>query len=500
MKLFFTFHSKENIPRLNHFFKHYESLGVTNFYGVYHAYREEDREVLDFVMDHAMVVKIWDGKFNDHIKIQLINEYRLKFCKYGEWSITVDCDEFVDIRKVDLVNIINSDSNYCKFVLIDRFSKPLFSEVKIGESIEKTFPLYSHFTSKELKGTVTKVFISKREVILGLGYHDVIGQEEQVVLLKKYPLNGWINHYKWISGVREEYTDRVKDKIVGDGSSDDYIDECKKLVEYDYDDIEFIQKPLEMKLLFIVWSLQDFNVMKQFFKHYRGIGVTKFYCIFHTYEMKDTMIYDYVSQNATIVHHWDEPYTTEWEARLKNRYKREIADYEDEWVWVVDADEFVDVNENYVREVIESEANYVNGWMIDRFSEEGLISPKDDNLLSQFPIKTFYTRFKLNGSASKITLTRSYVIIGTGHHVVLNGLYEYGMEDDRLLVPFNEDENTWIDVNHIKWHYQLLEEIYNKFTKTMDICKYSAREQGIFVLEYCYKKTPITELIKDVLI
>lgn len=500
MKLFFTFHSKESIPRLHHFFNHYKDLGVENFYAIYHTYGEKDRKVLEYVMKNAMVVKIWDGEFNEHQKIKYINEARLKFSKYGEWSFTVDCDEFLDITKERVSSIINSEFNYCKFELIDRFSDPLFKKPSLDEDIDSTYPLYTDFTSEVVGGARTKVSLSVREVILGLGYHDVIGQGGQIVKLKMYPLGGYVNHFKWIEGVTEEIQYRVKDKFIKDGSSDDYFNECNILLNYDFNDIEFCEKPLTMKLLFIVWSLQDFNTMKQFFKHYRNLGVTEFYCIFHTYGMEDTTIYDYVSKNAIIVHHWDEPYTTEWEARLKNKYKREIANNEDEWLWVVDADEFVDVDQNYVREVISSDSNYVNGWMIDRFSPEGLIEPKDENMFMQFPIRTFYTRLKLTGSASKVTLTRSFVILGTGHHVVINRLYDYGLEDERQLIPYNPDEETWVEVSHMKWTHQILEDIYNKFTKTMDICKYSAKEQGIFVLEYCYKKTPITELIKDVII
>ena len=500
MKLFFTFYSGESIARLHHFFNHYRDLGVTRFYAVYHTYGETNREVLNYVMKNAMVVKIWDGEFNDHIKIKLINELRLKFTEYDEWSFTVDCDEFVDITVKQLNDITNSDSNYCKFRLIDRFSEPLFKEPTIEEPIEETYPLYAQFTSEVLWGAVTKVFLSRREVIVGLGYHDVISQWEQVVYLKKYPLDGWINHFKWTDTVINEFQDRIDHKVVKDGSSDDYLDECQRMVKYDFSKLQIEPKPLKMKLLFIVWSLQDLNLMKQFFKHYSNLGVTEFYCIFHTYGMEDTTIYDYVSENAKIVHHWDEPYTTEWEARLKNKYKREIVDHEDEWLWVVDADEFVDISVQYIRELIDSDANYVNGWMIDRFSPDGLIVPTNDTVHSQFPIRTYYTRDKLRGSASKITLTRGYVILGTGHHVVLNRLYDYGLEDERELKPYNHKEEDWIEVSHIKWHYQLLEEIYKKFTKTMDICKYSAREQGIFVLEYCYKKTPITELIKDTVI
>ena len=498
MKLFFTFYSKESIPKLHHFFNHYRNLGVTNFYAIYHTYGEHSKDVLDYVMKNAMVVKIWDGVFNEHNKIKHINDARLKFSSYGEWSFTVDCDEFIDISLNDLNKVINSDANYVKFSLIDRVSKPSLKEVTIEEDIEITFPHYSFITYSLLEGAISKVPLSVREVIIGLGYHDVIGEQEQVVKLIKHPLNGYVNHFKWDSDVIYTIHDRVTNRLIDDGSADDYIEECEVALSLDYDNVITYDKPLGMKLLFIVWSLQDYNMLKQFFIHYRTLGVTKFYCIFHTYGMEDNFIYDFVKENAEIVHHWDEKYTTEWECKLKNKYKREICDDENEWVWCVDADEFVDVSQDFVREVIRSDSNYVNGWMIDRFSEEGLIVPLDDNMFKQFPIRTYYTRFKLNGSASKIPLTRSYVLIGVGHHVVLNELYDYELKDDRVLIPYNDDEETWIEVAHIKWHYQLLEEIYNKFTKTMNLCQYSAREMGVFVLDYCYKKKSITEIIKDV--
>ena len=72
MKLFFTFYGKESIPKLHHFFEYYKKLGVTNFYAVYHTFDSDTLEVLDYVMKNAMVVKIWDGVFDDRIKIKLV--------------------------------------------------------------------------------------------------------------------------------------------------------------------------------------------------------------------------------------------------------------------------------------------------------------------------------------------------------------------------------------------------------------------------------------------
>lgn len=498
MKLFFTFYGKESIPKLHHFFEYYKKLGVTNFYAVYHTFDSDTLEVLDYVMKNAMVVKIWDGVFDERIKTKLINEVRLKFSKYGEWSFTVDCDEFVGISYDEIQTIVSSDFNYVQCKLIDRVSIPPLKTVIIDEDIGDTFPYYTHLTKDTIGGNTNKVSLSTREVIIGLGYHYVVGQSEQIIKLKRYPFNGYVNHYMWDGKIKENVVDRVNKSLIKDGSNDNYLIECNRLLRFDFNTVELIKKPLEMKLLFIVWSFQDLNLLKQFFNHYESLGVTKFYCIFHTYGMEGNIIYDYVSERAIIVHHWDEQYTVEWESRLKNKYKKEIADYRDEWIWCVDADEFVDITQEYIRELLESECNYVNGWLIDRFSEDGLVKVKNENIFSQFPVRTFYTRYVSKGSASKIPLTKSYVILGVGHHVVLNELYNYGVQDDTVLVPYNVNEEDWIEVSHIKWHYQLLEDIYNKFTKTMDICKHSARELGVFVLDYCYKKKSIIDIIKDV--
>ena len=77
----------------------------------------------------------------------------------------------------------------------------------------------------------------------------------------------------------------MTNRLIDDGSADDYKEECNVALSLDYDGIITYDKPLGMKLLFIVWSLQDYNMLKQFFIHYRTLGVTKFYCIFHTYCM-----------------------------------------------------------------------------------------------------------------------------------------------------------------------------------------------------------------------
>jgi hypothetical protein len=100
------------------------------------------------------------------------------------------------------------------------------------------------------------------------------------------------------------------------------------------------------------------------------------------------------------------------------------------------------------------------------------------------------------------------VVLATGHHLALNDLshsvdYLEGdqrFKDDRELVSYNPNEDEWIEVAHIKWHSKLLEEIYLKFNKTMHLCRYSATELGRFVLDYCYKKKSITEMIKEYII
>jgi|SaaInl85LU_5_DNA_1037374.scaffolds.fasta_scaffold00734_7 hypothetical protein len=508
MKLFFVFNSRENKERLFHFFKHYRKIGVTEFYAIYHSYDEVSRDVLEYVMENSMVVRIMDGQFDERVKVDTINRVRLKYSDRDEWSFVVDCDEFVDINKKDLGRIMSSDANYVNFSLIDRFSEDGLGNITIEEDISDTFPLYSNYTWDVLRGTTTKVSLSRRDVILGLGHHDVIEQSEQIMKLKRFPYNGFIWHYKWVNGIIDESENRLESVLVNDGSNDDYRGELELLIKTDFQEVNTIKKPLRMKLLFIVWELQDLNLMIEFFAHYKGIGVTDFYCIYHDYGTERGEIYDYVSQMATIVNHWDEPYTTRREALLKNKYKREIADNEYEFIWTVDADEFVDVSTDFIREVLNSDANHVNGWMIDRFSPEGLIEPRRENVFTQFPIRSFYTRFKLQGSASKVTLSRAYVVLATGHHLALNDLshsvdYLEGdqrFKDDRELVSYNPNEDEWIEVAHIKWHSKLLEEIYLKFNKTMHLCRYSATELGRFVLDYCYKKKSITEMIKEYII
>ena len=256
-----------------------------------------------------------------------------------------------------------------------------------------------------------------------------------------------------------------------------------------------------MKLIFTVWSFQNLNLMKQFFAHYRELGVTDFYCIFHTYGMEDTVIYDYVKQNATIVYEWDEPFTSIKDASLRNKFKTELADSEDEWIWIVDADEFINITKERLDELMANEdANYVNGWLVDRFSPLGLIPAEDLPVFDQFPIRTFFCREKLRGSANKIPLSRAYVLLYTGLHAAVNTSADGSAHDDRPLVSANPDWQEWVEVGHVKWHEDILEEIYKKFTKTALICEYESRELGIFVLEYCYKKKSIEEIIHDVTI
>lgn len=256
-----------------------------------------------------------------------------------------------------------------------------------------------------------------------------------------------------------------------------------------------------MKLLFSVWSFQNLNLLRQFFLHYEKLGVTDFYCIFHTYGMEDNTIYDFVKEKATIVFEWNEPYVAKKDTFLRNKFKREIADSEQEWIWNVDADEFVNITKEELQDLLSNDsANYVNGWLVDRFSPLGLIPAENTSVLEQFPLRTFFSREKLKGCAFKIPLTRAYVILYTGHHAAVNTSADGSFTDDRPTVPANPSEEQWVEVAHVKWHEGILEEIYNKFLKTALICEYESRELGIFVLEYCYKKKSIQEITYDVTI
>lgn len=254
---------------------------------------------------------------------------------------------------------------------------------------------------------------------------------------------------------------------------------------------------MNIKLLFIVWSRYNKIALSAFFKHYKALGIKDFFCIYHELDDANLEQRKFIEDNALIIHSFTGEHTPELEIEMKNKYKRQIAESEDDWILLVDADEFLLISKDELEDVINSSANYFNAHMVDYFSKNGLIEITNEPVFEQFTIPTFFSRDVLNACTDKVPLTRAYVPLAVGHHSVSNFIDDF--QYDGVLVPYNEDSSTWARLAHIKWHSQLLEDMYVKMCLTVN-CPYWRREIFKFVLDHLYKKKSISELIEPTVI
>src|SRR5437870_9279224 len=109
---------------------------------------------------------------------------------------------------------------------------------------------------------------------------------------------------------------------------------------------------------------------------------------------------------------------------------RRIYQADDEWVIIVDLDEFIDFREpiDAVLLAAESEgANVVRALMYDRFSTDGQLSDfgSEDDLSKIFPIKARFFHNVMGSGDHKGVLVRGHVksVAQVGHHL---------FEDERL--------------------------------------------------------------------
>lgn len=93
----------------------------------------------------------------------------------------------------------------------------------------------------------------------------------------------------------------------------------------------------------------------------------------------------------------------------------------DEWSFILDLDEFVDLSADKVSEIKQSEADFVFGHMVDCIADKG---GKIDKLVQDKPIKLqlnklIHFSWFSGRSINKVSLTRGHVEHAFGHHAVL---------------------------------------------------------------------------------
>lgn len=138
----------------------------------------------------------------------------------------------------------------------------------------------------------------------------------------------------------------------------------------------------------------------------------------------------------------------------KNYLKRD-------WIIYSDLDEFIHIPggiENRIKLAEMYGSNYIEGLMVDRISEDGTLKEYDSSkpLEEQFPIGCNITKNICGGWNKKIVAAKYHVLVGGGHHVIMNKKEYNGTYD----IPYKEEISPWsfgIEIHHFKWNSNIFE-------------------------------------------
>lgn len=226
------------------------------------------------------------------------------------------------------------------------------------------------------------------------------------------------------------------------------------------------------------------NRIEKFFAYYRSLGVTNFMIIVNS-ESNDTQRTDEFTRflsslDVEPLEVWCEKFD-DYTVRDKMNACRNAWLQPDEWCFQADVDEFVEVDAAFLRDLQNSEANYVEGKLIDRLDRHGTFPEisKDTDLEQTFPLKGLLSEQLLGAYIGKIPLARAALQVDVGHHWLCR--------EGQTVAPqpfYVNGQKAQIAVNHFKWSADVLVKIQQRLkTKVKDSEILWRREMALFLAE-----------------
>jgi len=197
-------------------------------------------------------------------------------------------------------------------------------------------------------------------------------------------------------------------------------------------------------LKLFVCVVDDERLLPHFLRHYDQFGVTEFH-IAAPQHLANSI--HGASRNYKVIQYHDfdaaASFTGGAEAVTK---MRELAQGAEEWVVIVDLDEFVEFPEplnDLVGRIAAEGANIARGIMYDRFAIDGQLKAfDDDSELSQlFPVRARFRRLVMGGNEIKGVLVKGGLRSLAAHHKFY---------DER---PYSE----MLEISHYKWNDRALD-------------------------------------------
>lgn len=197
-----------------------------------------------------------------------------------------------------------------------------------------------------------------------------------------------------------------------------------------------------MKLFVCV--VDDARLLPHFLRHYGRFGVTEFHVAAPT-DLRDSIARASRGHKVIQHHEFDAAASFTGGADAVTAM-RDLAQDDEEWVVIVDLDEFVELREPLIDLVgrVEAEgANIARGVMYDRFALDGQLTAFDDdsNLSSLFPVRARFRQVVMGGNEIKGVLVKGRLKSLAAHHK---------FHDER---PYSQI----LEISHYKWNDRALD-------------------------------------------
>ena len=209
-----------------------------------------------------------------------------------------------------------------------------------------------------------------------------------------------------------------------------------------------------MKLFVCIFD--DARLLPHLLRHYVQFGVTEFHVAAPPH------LADYVSGASAdykVIQYNDfdvaDSFTGGVDAVTR---MREVSQGPEEWIVIVDLDEFVEFPEplvDIVRKIEAEGGNMARGIMYDRFAVDGQPKAFDDDsdLSSLFPVKARFIKLIMGGEDTKGVLVKGHLRSRGAHHI---------FHDER---PYSDV----FEISHYKWNDRAI----NRVQLAYDMCSAS---------------------------
>lgn len=137
---------KDEYLLLEYFIEHYKNIGVTHFIFINNNSTDE---TLQYLLNHSENIMLFDtnSSYKDNnFGVSWVTKILNKYC-INKWCVVVDADEllYIDNLKVLKLQMKHSESNVCKFYLLDMYPKDFDKEYERGQK----FLTHSDYYDKE---------------------------------------------------------------------------------------------------------------------------------------------------------------------------------------------------------------------------------------------------------------------------------------------------------------------------------------------------------------